>query len=227
MIRVQQVFKRLTNVIVPKIFKSQVTRETTHPIEKQGILQKFPLISNLTICIGFGGLGDFIEQMLENWRKQMPVNNWDMIRTSKFAAAGLSVGFICHYWYLFLDNRFVALTKENLLKKILLCQFVHSPICIIAFFVSIGYLDNWNRSQLIKNIHEKGMLLYQAEWIVWPPALLFSFYFLPTQSRVLFDSLVSLGFDIFNSYLVYNDVSSGKKKKQLIFIKNTQTRNES
>ncbi len=126
---------------------------------------------------------------------------------------------------MFLDKRFMALTTDNLVKKILLCQFVHSPICIIAFFLSIGYLNNWTRSETLKNIHDKGMLLYQAEWLIWPPALLFSFYFLPTQSRVLFDSIISLGFDVFNSFLVYNETPQlKKKKKQLIFLQHTKNR---
>jgi len=69
------------------------------------------------------------------------------------------------------------------------------------------------------------MLLYQAEWLIWPPALLFSFYFLPTQSRVLFDSIISLGFDVFNSFLVYNETPQlKKKKKQLIFLQHTKNR---
>ena len=119
-----------------------------------------------------------------------------------------------------MDKRFIAKTKENLLKKIILCQCVHSPICIVVFFMSIGYLNSWTRSEMLKNIHEKGLLLYQAEFLIWPPALLFSFYFLPTQSRVLFDNLVSLGFDVFNSYLVYNETPQMlKRKTTLIFIK--------
>ena len=86
--------------------------------------------------------------------------------------------------------------------------------------MSIGYLNSWTRSEMLKNIHEKGLLLYQAEFLIWPPALLFSFYFLPTQSRVLFDNLVSLGFDVFNSYLVYNETPQMlKRKTTLIFIK--------
>ncbi len=124
---------------------------------------------------------------------------------------------------MFLDKHFIELSKENLVKKIILCQFVHSPICIVAFFLSIGYLNNWTRSEMLKNIHEKGMLLYQAEWLIWPPALLFSFYFLPTHSRVLFDCVISLGFDVFNSYLVYNETPNLSKKKQLIFIKNNNS----
>jgi hypothetical protein len=120
----------------------------------------------------------------------------------------------------------VELTWQNVVKKIVLCQFVHSPLCIAAFFISIGYLNSWSRDEIVKNIYEKGLLVYEAEWIIWPPALLFNFYFLPTRYRVLFDSLVSLGFDIFNSYLVYNDpemLSETKQKKKMILVKKSET----
>lgn len=97
-------------------------------------------------------------------------------------------------------------------------------MCIATFFISIGYFNGWSRDEIVKSIYEKGLILYEAEWIVWPPALLFSFYFLQTRYRVLFDSLVSLGFDILNSYLVYNDpktasTNSKKKKKTIVLIK--------
>ena len=120
-----------------------------------------------------------------------------------------------------MDKRFVQLTKDNVLKKIILCQCIHSPLCIIAFFISLGILNDSPNNEICRNIYEKGMLLYKAEWVIWPPALLFSFYFLPTQFRVLFDSLISLGFDIFNSYLIYNDTSEFKGKK-VILVKNNR-----
>jgi len=98
MIRAQALFKRFT-----RLFKhSTSTRKMTKtPTENQSSIQKFPLLFNLTVCTSFSGLGDFIEQMLENAKrkKELSMSNWDKLRTSKFATAGISVGFICHYWY--------------------------------------------------------------------------------------------------------------------------------
>lgn len=226
MILVQRLFVRLTKLVKNRSMTLSAQQQQSIVTRKQTLLEKHPLVSNLTICIGFGALGDFIEQMRENFQKNRnnPIDSWDKVRTIKFAGAGVSVGFICHYWYNFLDKRFIELTWKNVVKKIFLCQFVHSPLCIVTFFMSIGYFNQWSRDEILKSIHEKGLILYEAEWIVWPPALLFSFYFLPTCYRVLFDSLVSLGFDILNSYLVYNDpkealANSKKKKKQIVFIK--------
>ena len=108
----------------------------------------------------------------------------------------------------------------TMVKKILLCQFVHSPVCIIVFFATLGHLNNWSAAEIFKNTLEKGEKVYYAEWMIWPPALVFSFYFLPTRYRVLFDSLISLGFDIYNSYIVHNEPKC--KKNVVIFRNNTK-----
>ena len=67
--------------------------------KKTGLLHSYPLLSSITISIGFGGLGDYLEQMFENIRNKNDIYiNWDTMRTIKFSSAGISVGFICHYW---------------------------------------------------------------------------------------------------------------------------------
>lgn len=207
MLKVQRLLKQLRQGTVRTQIRYTSDAQTAYSItpEKLPILKRYPLAANLTIGISFSALGDILEQVLENYKKNKPIYHLDQTRTIKFSSAGVSVGFICHYWYIFLDKRFSELNWKNVLKKIVLCQCVHSPLCIVAFFFSIGFINGWSRSEIMKNIYNKGMTLYQAEWLVWPPALLFSFYFLSTHSRVLFDCIVSLGFDIFNSYLLYND----------------------
>ncbi len=181
--------------------------------ESNRIFVKHALLANLSISICFSGLGDFVEQLLEISRAVEPTD-WNKTRTLKFATTGLTVGLVCHYWYYFLDKRFAESNKINMVKKIFLCQLVHSPICIFVFFMTLGFLNNWNRSEILKNTLEKGRKLYQAEWMIWPPALVFSFYFLSTRYRVLYDSLISLGFDVYNSFIVHNEPAITSKKNQ-------------
>uniref|UniRef100_A0A2P2HWU6 Mpv17-like protein 2 n=1 Tax=Hirondellea gigas TaxID=1518452 RepID=A0A2P2HWU6_9CRUS len=56
----------------------------------------------------------------------------------------------------------------------------------------------------MEEFRHKGVLLYLSEWLVWPPAQLINFYFLPTQYRVLYDNSVSLLFDVYTSHVCYN-----------------------
>ena len=89
-------------------------------------------------------------------------------------------------------------------KKILLSQLIFSPVCIVIFFATLGYLDDASRSKIWHDIIEKGKKIYMVEWFIWPLAQLINFYFLPTSYRILYDSIVSLGFDVYNSYIAYN-----------------------
>jgi protein Mpv17 len=55
----------------------------------------------------------------------------------------------------------------------------------------------------MKELKQKGWRLYVAEWVVWPPAQVINFYLLPTRFRVLYDNTVSLGYDIYTSYVAH------------------------
>ena len=50
-----------------------------------------------------------------------------------------------------------------------------------------------------------GLHLYMVEWVVWPPAQFFNFYILPTRFRVLYDNVISLGYDMYTSHVKYRD----------------------
>lgn len=56
-------------------------------------------------------------------------------------------------------------------------------------------------SRVKKEIVQKGWMLYAAEWMIWPPAQVINFYWLPTRYRVLYDSTISLGYDVYTSYI--------------------------
>ncbi|KAK6185569.1 hypothetical protein SNE40_007774 [Patella caerulea] len=50
----------------------------------------------------------------------------------------------------------------------------------------------------------KGSTIYTMEWLIWPPAQLINFMFLPTKFRVLYDNIISLGFDTYYSNVKYH-----------------------
>ena len=62
---------------------------------------------------------------------------------------------------------------------------------------------------------EKCIQLYIAEWVVWTPAQLINFYFLPTRYRVLYDNTISLFYDSYTSYLA-NEIQTKKKQERLL-----------
>ena len=194
MLRLRTFLFRFHNGLKPK-----------NPCNK-GLLPKYLLLTNVTISIGFSGLGDYIEQMVEILSKYK--TDWNKTRSVKLAITGMPVGIICHYFYIYLDKRFIETTFKVICQKIILSQIICSPLCIISFYSTIGFLNKWSVKETIDNTISKGSKVYIAEWIVWPPAYVFSFYFLSTKHRVLYDNFISLGFNIFNSYIVHKEIKN-------------------
>lgn len=114
---------------------------------------------------------------------------------------GLTSGLLCHHWYNYLDTKLPGSGVKVVCRKILYDQLLFSPICIIACLSVASLIDGHTRG-----VWKKGGQLYLAEWLVWPPAQFVNFYFLPTRWRVIYDSLISLGYDIYTSYVQHNSL---------------------
>ncbi|KZC04827.1 Mpv17-like protein 2 [Dufourea novaeangliae] len=164
-----------------------VTRSMSSVLTKIHIIKellfspKYLLYTNVGISISLSGTGDILEQHYEILKGE-----WDKFsinRTRNMAASGMSVGVVCHYWYKYLDAKLPECTLKVVLKKVVIDQLVCSPLCITM----------------------KAHRLYIAEWIVWPPAQIFNFYFLPTKYRVLYDNTISLGYDVYTSQVKHDN----------------------
>lgn len=64
-----------------------------------------------------------------------------------FLVGLVALGPIHHYYYLWLARKWPSRTTKIVTWKIMLDQFVVSPICISGFFYGMGSLEN-------KSIHE-------------------------------------------------------------------------
>jgi protein Mpv17 len=168
---------------------------------KKKLFSRYLLGTNLLVSMGFSGLGDVTEQIFEISSKYQ--SRWDYYRTMKLTATGLSVGLVCHYWYIYLDKHYAHPSHKNIFKKVFLSQVVFSPICLMVFFVTLGCINQSSPHEVYDNLMTKGKRIYMVEWAVWPPASLVNFYLVPLRYRVLYDNVISFGFDIYNSYIVH------------------------
>jgi len=159
------------------------------------------LISNTVICCLMSGVGDLVLQSYEKLKSRR--RNIDQRRTCHLALSGLTVGPACHFWYHILEKYLPGRTISIVLKKVFVDQIIFSPICLALFFVTLGVLDDSSFMDICREIYYKGKIIYTAEWCVWPPAQLVNFYFISLRFRVLFDNIVSFGFDIFQSHVRY------------------------
>lgn len=164
--------------------------------------RKYLLYTNVTISLSLSGVGDILEQHLEIIQGKQ--DKWDPKRTKRMMVSGVTVGIMCHYYYLILDKRLVGRTVKVLTKKLLIDQFVCSPLCVSIFLSTLAYLEGSSFEDFWEEVKRKAWRLYAAEWVVWPPAQIINFYFLPTKYRILYDSTISLGYDIYTSYVKHD-----------------------
>lgn len=181
---------------------------------KEFLFGKYFLMTNIAISTTFSGIGDVIEQYIERAFLSSPANCWDYVRTLKLSATGLPIGFISHFWYLHLDKRYTTKTHTNVFKKILLSQLIYAPVCILVFFLTLSVLNRQSARELHANLVSKGQRLYIVDWIFWPPVSLVNFYLVPLRYRLLYENIISIGFDTFNSYVYHNYPNKFDNKKR-------------
>lgn len=149
--------------------------------------------------MGMSALGDVIEQNYEIITEKD--RELDRKRTLNMCLSGGTVGYVCHYTYKYLDIFYPGRNIKRVFKKVVLDQIICSPIAIATFFITMAVLERPNLDEFIKETKYKASDLYILEWIIWPPAQMVNFYFLSPKYRVLYDNTISLGFDIYLSYL--------------------------
>ncbi|PAA51230.1 hypothetical protein BOX15_Mlig018157g2, partial [Macrostomum lignano] len=156
------------------------------------------LAANCVICGVSSCLGDIISQRLESTNNDRRTHSWS--RTATISLCGLMLGPLSHYWYLYLDRRFVGRTGRSLAYKLLFDTIFFSPLYITLYVLALGLLRKSTLEEVRDDLIESGLTIYKYEATVWTAAQVFNFYFLPTRLRVTFDNLVSLGFDTLYSY---------------------------
>ncbi|XP_046968935.1 mpv17-like protein 2 [Vanessa cardui] len=158
---------------------------------------KYLLYTNVTISVTLSSIGDIMEQTYEIYTKQQ--DKYNPKRTMHMAFSGAAVGVLCHHWYKVLDKFIIGKTFDMVAKKLLLDQLIFSPIMIVTFFGSLALFEKDPVGNFKEEVRDKFVTLYHAEWLVWPPAQIINFYFLPTKYRVLYDNTISLGYDVYTS----------------------------
>ncbi|EDV51482.1 mpv17-like protein 2 [Drosophila erecta] len=162
---------------------------------------KYLLYTNIGISVGLSMVGDTMEQSYERFIGELP--GWNRTRTVRMGISGLTVGLVCHYWYKHLDYLFPKRTYRVVVIKILLDQFICSPFYIAVFFLTMAVLEDNTWEELQQEIRDKALVLYAAEWTVWPLAQFINFLLIKPQYRVFYDNTISLGYDIYTSQVKY------------------------
>lgn len=171
--------------------------------------KKYLFYTNVLLSIGISSTGDILEQSYELHLKEIDYINFK--RTAHMAFSGCTAGILCHHWYQILDKVITGRTFDMVIKKLLLDQFICSPVIILSFFATVAIFEENPLNNFTEEVRGKFWKLYKAEWVVWPPAQIINFYFLPTKYRVVYDNTISLGYDIYTSHVKHS--KTNKKEK--------------
>ena len=160
-------------------------------------LQAHPLISN---CVFYGSLyagAEFSQQTIRNYMHGNTTLNNNNNKTSKsyydysalkrYAFMG-TVIFppILHKWYLWLDKKFPT---GNLAKKLILDQFLLTPVLVAMFFVGMSMMEG--KDDVTLECKQKFANTFFYDCLFWLPMQAINFVYIPTSFRVVFIAMCS------------------------------------
>ncbi|KAL9648444.1 hypothetical protein ABK040_014064 [Willaertia magna] len=182
-------------------------------------LEKRPFTTQgLSACFLYA-TGDFMCQIIEKKKFTLDLDYKRIFRMAMYGTFVFAP--ISHLWYLNLDKRIIV-TKRNkfkqISKKVLLDEFVFTPIVLLAFFSTLTTFEHlMNKYEKKKNEEEiktiDNDLFYKithklkddyvntflVDMAVWPPLQYFNFYFIPGVYRVLYINVCCIFWNAFLS----------------------------
>eukprot|EP00741_Cyanophora_paradoxa_P008994 tig00001424_g8707.t1 len=173
------------------------------------MLETKPLLTKtLTSTVGFF-LGDVIAQSPD----MMNGKAYDPARTAKLMAFGATIhGPVGHYWYGLVDKLIFPKTPTATIAvatKVAFDQVFWAPIFTSIFF---GFMEtiNGRADNVIPTIEQKLWPTLLANWKLWPAAHVINFKFIPSNQRVLYINVVSVGW---NTFLSTMNAAPAEKKE--------------
>ncbi|KAI7685945.1 hypothetical protein SSS_02700 [Sarcoptes scabiei] len=157
---------------------------------------RFLLVTNTTTGVIFFGTGDVCIQKLIERKKQV-----ERKRLVNSCIAGSYMGFVSHFWYIFLDRIFIGKTRRIILKKLMCEALVGPPFAASMFFV-VGKLNHKKNQEIQSEVKTNFKYLMMVDWGFYIPLQYFNFQYLPTKFRVLYVSILSLVYDTFLVYIL-------------------------
>ncbi|XP_025828887.1 protein SYM1-like [Agrilus planipennis] len=148
-------------------------------------------------------VSDIAEQNIEIWEGK--IEKWDSRRTVNIAITGLVTSIISHNWYQFIDHMIPGKTMRDVIAKVACDQTIGAPINITSFIVCVDLLDGKTFNKILETFPDKAVQLFIADCAVWPVAQTINFYFVPSNYRLIYSTVISMFFDAYCSRINYSN----------------------
>lgn len=168
------------------------------------IFGKYLLATNVISSGVLMSIGDLMAQEVE-YRNGVLAKRYDWTRNAKMFVVGAAQGPLHHYFYGWLDRAYLGATVKITTVKILFDQLLMSPVCIVVFFYSAGWLNQKNNNECTEEIQSKFMRVYITDWMVWPATQFINFYYLHPKYRVIYVNFITMLYNVFLSYVKHDD----------------------
>lgn len=144
------------------------------------------------------GASDVIAQLL--MEKTKP-HDFDYGRTFRFTALGfVYVSPVLRKWVNKLDS-LVSKNQSDIkrgFKKMCLNQFIFSPPFNMTIAYLVPFLNGIKHDQIIEQLSESYYPILRNNFVLWAPAQMINFTYIPVQHQVLYTQSVAL---LWNTYL--------------------------
>ncbi|XP_057972041.1 protein sym-1 [Malania oleifera] len=165
------------------------------------LLEKYPVLTKAVTSAFLTLMGDLICQLVID-----KVESIDLKRTFIFTLLGLLlVGPTLHFWYLYLSKLVVLPGASGAFLRLLLDQFIFSPIFIGVFLATLVTLEG-RPSQVLPKLQQEWFSSVIANWQLWIPFQFLNFRFVPQQFQVLAANFISLIWNVILSFKAHKEI---------------------
>eukprot|EP00056_Hartaetosiga_gracilis_P010972 m.164118 g.164118 ORF g.164118 m.164118 type:complete len:287 (+) comp13422_c0_seq1:47-907(+) len=173
-------------------------------------------LTTKAISAGIIGLtGDFLAQKLEG-------NPFNYTRLLQFTAVQtIFLTPILHVWYMTLARFVTGSGTGMMLKKLLLDQFVFTPILLPVYMAVLLTVEN-RMNEIFNEITNNVPSTLVKCWQLWIPAQCVNFWIVPVHYQVLFSNCVGLVWSIYLSFIAHQS-HDDSEDNNVIVVEDTTT----
>lgn len=179
---------------------------------------RHPVLTGIATTTSISIVGDISCQYLEyrsSYQYQSQHNNilknrkfqWNYIRTMKFATVGFCLAPQLVVWYRFIQHQLPGKPSFMIAsKRMLVDQFIFASWSTAYCLGFATVLNGGDIKDVHKQIDAKWYDSYKVNLLLWPPAQIINFWFIPPHFRVLWTNFIAFGWTTFMSFKAYQTI---------------------